>query len=199
MDSTETRPAIVNGCSRRSHCNPQICLAYMLSLVSSGIVVHGFCLWYKHRNTVWLVLPCLGLILILIGSCLYRCGSTKLHRAKHGLARRNRNASKRGAIESQIFESQLSLNMLPQCFSNFDTYTSSSRILNSNATHRYLSLPIDSHPAEVQLQSVIMTNESETNRDKRYFSIFESKSLTLSLTIIFNTKKFSFKHIKPYC
>ena len=166
MDSAERRAA--RSVRSQSCCNCHICLAYMLSLIASGIIVHGFYLCYKHHSTVWLVLPGLGVILIFIGSCLYRCGAIKLHRANYGVTRRKRNVLKRAATESQFFESQLSLNMLPQCFSNFDTYTSASHT-NSNSAHPYFSLPIDFNPShsETQLQNLMSVEESGANPHNR--------------------------------
>lgn len=118
------------------YCNSAICLSYILSVLASLIVVHGTLLYFRTFDRVWLVLPITGIILILIGSCLYRCGMSKYNQSLV-TNNRKRHRCKRQGREPNLFQSHLSINMLPQCFSSLDQ-----RILNSNG-HRYLVLPID--------------------------------------------------------
>src|SRR6218665_1770117 len=119
-------------------CNAQICLSYFLSLFSSIIIVHGLWLWYMSNTRIWLILPLTGCALIFIGACLYSSGHSNLARAYRASAlgrgrvqmrNKNRRFSRRTAQRQSFFEtSNLSLNMLPQCFNQ-----------HSN-NHRYLML-----------------------------------------------------------
>lgn len=144
----------------RDCCNVQICLAYFLSVIASLVIVFGTVLYLRTWHQMFLVLPGVGIVLILVGSCLYRSGVLLLtrgpSRSKSGHARK-RNRTKRGAVrDSRLFESHLSLNMLPQCFTSFEG-AGSSRQANCSTT-RYLSLPIDSS----QAVGITTTNLSST-------------------------------------
>lgn len=158
---------------RKGHrrCNCHTVFAYLLSLIASALIVFGVHrYWRNHHEQHWLLLSTLGVLLIFLGSCIYRCGITRLYRHNYGpiLRRSPRATSKQPRSSSAgIFaeSSQLSLNMLPQCFTNFDTITGGvvmARDANTTTTstsgaavtaatssasasaHRYLSLPLDS-------------------------------------------------------
>lgn len=141
---------------RRFNC--QTVVAYLLSIIANFIIVFGvYKHWQKgHTEHHWLLLAPLGVVLIFIGSCIYRCGINRLYRYNYGHYRGPGVSKQQAQASPGIFESsQLSLNMLPQCFTNYDTVTGG--VINtrdrsttaatstaSAAAHRYLSLPLDS-------------------------------------------------------
>lgn len=150
------------GCCRCcSSCNKRICFAYLLSLLSNVLVVGGVYLAWFHHELRFLLLPIVGIVLILLGSCFYRSGwlaAERRRRRRHSYCSspspiyRRRNKRRINIRDSQLFSSQLSLNMLPQCFT-----TAPSRLLNASAAgaaniaggssssnNRYLMLPIES-------------------------------------------------------
>lgn len=169
MHSTPSR--VVSRKRRKSLCNCRIFLAYLLSLLSSCIIIYGVDRSYRERNTSWLSLSCLGVMLIFLGSCLYRSGAMELHKCNYGVARRKQQSSKRATVASHLFESQLSLNMMPQCFTNLDTFNRASRLIPSTS-HRYLTLPMDPPPLSpehplVEIHPQRMTQLWETNASQR--------------------------------
>lgn len=127
--------------SRRPRCNAKICLAYSLCLVSNIMIVSGVCLSFKTKERFWLMLPCVGVALILVGSCFYRSGIVALYRCKPKYKNR----------ESGLFESQMSLNMLPQCFSSLNR---SSAMVDGN------------HSRYSMLQMQVSTDSSSQNQGR---------------------------------
>ena len=133
-----------------SVCNSQICCSYLLSLMASCLIVGGFYLSYHKWDTIWLVFgSALGILLILIGTCLYYFGNKRYYR-KRGLARRfSSRRQRRRYIASELSNDQLissnntysdsrtisqySLNMIPQYFaSTLDSHsTLASNFLNA--------------------------------------------------------------------
>lgn len=141
---------------RRFNC--QTVIAYLLSIIASFLIVLGVYQHWRKGQTEhhWLLLAPLGVVLIFIGSCIYRCGINRLYSYNYGHYRGPGVSKQQAQASTGIFESsQLSLNMLPQCFTNYDTVTggvittrdrstTAATSTASAAAHRYLSLPLDS-------------------------------------------------------
>lgn len=127
-------------------CNSQICFAYFLSVIASGVIVSGVYLSYIRWDKVWLILSILGILLILIGSCFYYSGNVDLFHANEeqiyeNRPRRRRRYRNRGLSTDQLMPSapplsqsrsvsQFSLNMIPQYFSSNE-----SEAIQMNATN----------------------------------------------------------------
>lgn len=145
-----------------SRFNCQTVIAYLISIIASFLIVIGvYKYWHNGHEQRWLLLPPLGLVLIFLGSCIYRCGVNRLYHYNYGhyLGGHSRAgvSTHQARASVGIFESsQLSLNMLPQCFTNYDTVsggvvhtreqhsTTAATSTASAAAQRYLSLPLDS-------------------------------------------------------
>lgn len=122
----------------------QIYFSYLFALFSISIIVFGLIIFLKSYNNFWLLLPLNGFIFILIGALIYTNGVLKLNENVHSSFKnksKRYSRYKRSARESHIFESHLSINMLPQCFTSLDVIN---RPNHNTLTQRYLMLPIDS-------------------------------------------------------
>lgn len=143
-------------CGCCSSCNKRICFAYTLSLLSNVLVVGGIFMSYQNRDPQFLLFPVIGIVLILLGSCFYRSGWLAVERRRrhrHSYCSspnpiyRRRNKRRINIRDSQLFSSQLSLNMLPQCFTTAPSRllnTSSGQVGATSSSNRYLMLPIES-------------------------------------------------------
>jgi hypothetical protein len=116
------------------NCNSQIFCAHILSLLSSLLIAGGFYLSIIRWDHMWLVLSIAGFVLIFIGACMYYCGHLTLDsdlKEKHVYRRRN-GVKNLGNVNDHLMSSsnslsdsqslsQLSVNMIPQYFSNNET------------------------------------------------------------------------------
>ncbi|KAI2804813.1 hypothetical protein BLOT_003801 [Blomia tropicalis] len=144
------------------HCNSLICLAYLFAIIANVLIMHGLYLAYENRNRSYLFLPLLGVLLIFFGAYLYRSGTLQALSGNVRTMIRN-NAKRRG----QSYESELSLNMLPQSFPNISTNQIGSmtrtRLVNTNHQD-YVILPI-SHNNSVQDDVPLERVQVELNTD----------------------------------
>lgn len=162
----------------------QFHFSYVLGVFSSSIIAISMIQFFRTFNQQWLILIGAGVIFIIIGAMIYCNGVLRLD--EHDLCwsmtnKRDRSKRyKRTARESHIFESYLSINMLPQCFNSLDITSSSSA---ANILHQQrLMLPridtqqirndsnretmVDIHlPQQQSMSPSIATTNNESNND----------------------------------
>lgn len=178
-----------------SECNIQIFGSYILSLLSSFLVAAGFYLAMLKWDYLWLILSITGSFLIFIGACMYCSGQqalrrhTKYHHHSNSRRRRNKDRGSDHLMSSNLSESrsvsQLSINMIPQYFSNSEitgnpvtvnhpTPLPYTQILRING-QSFLILPIsnDTNPPQIDntiaLQSLMIkvpSSDGVTNQAK---------------------------------
>ena len=131
----------------------QIYFSYVLCVFSSSIIAIAMVQFFRTFNQQWLVLIGGGLLFIIVGSSIYRNGVLRMDENGHErfwslTCKRDRwKRCKRTARENHVFESHLSINMLPQCFTSLDITSSSEANAqlqsHANRSRHLILLPID--------------------------------------------------------
>ncbi|UXI14909.1 vesicle-fusing ATPase 1-like [Sarcoptes scabiei] len=176
MNLEQHRPVPLSSSSAWNECPDSCCcariqlyLSYFLLVFSSTIIVIGFKIFLETNRKQWLCLPMFGAILILFGASIYQNGIEKLnfdsiknrHRSLQIKAKQKSSKRKRSETNgSQIFQSHLSINMLPQCFTHLDISSRSrdSNTLPSNVPStslRYLMLPLSNGTSQSDSSEIV--------------------------------------------
>ncbi|XP_027197106.2 uncharacterized protein LOC113791516 [Dermatophagoides pteronyssinus] len=173
----------------------QFYFSYVLGVFSSLIIAIAMIQFFQTLNQQWLILIGAGLLFIIIGASIYRNGVLRLeeychHRRRSMIGKRDRSKRcKRKTRESHIFESHLSINMLPQCFTSLDitssTAMSSQRQQqhHANSSRPLMLLPIDAQQMlndhiNRDLETVVDVHGDHNLQQQPSMSITQSTNVT---------------------
>ncbi|XP_054156145.1 uncharacterized protein LOC128954572 [Oppia nitens] len=68
---------------QKKSCNSQICCAYLMSILAVTLIIGGMYLSYIHWTKGWLLISAIGIVVNLMGSCMYYSGTNQLYYQHH--------------------------------------------------------------------------------------------------------------------